>query len=60
MPDFDTKPWTDILPFLRREVLPVLLIIVAAYVALRLARTFVHGVVQTLLDREATEGPRRN
>ena len=56
MPDFDTKPWTDILPFLRREVVPVLLIIGAAFLLLRLARLFVHGVVKTLLDREATEG----
>ena len=56
MPDFDTKPWTDILPFLQREVLPVLLILGVAFVALRLARLFVHGVVKTLLDREATEG----
>ena len=43
-------------PFLVREVLPVLLIIIAALVALRLVRIFVHGVVKTLLDREATEG----
>jgi len=56
MPDFDAKPWTEILPFLRSEVVPVLLIIVAAYVAIRLARVFVHGVVKALLDREATEG----
>ena len=56
MPDFDKRPWTDILPFLGREVVPVLLIVVVAFVALRLARLFVHGVVKTLLDREATEG----
>ena len=56
MPDFDKKPWIDILPFLAREVLPVLLMIAVAIVALRLARLFVHGVVKTLLDREATEG----
>ena len=56
MPDFDKSPWSDIADFVRHEVLPVLLIIVAAYVALRLARLFVHGVVKTLLDREATEG----
>ena len=56
MPDLDKKPWSDILPFLGREAVPVLLIIVAAFVALRLARLFVHGVVKTLLDREATEG----
>jgi len=56
MPDFDKKPWTDLLPFLRREVVPVLLIAVAAYIAFRLARVFIHGIVKTLLDREATEG----
>jgi small conductance mechanosensitive channel len=56
MPDFDEKPWTEVLPLLGHEVLPVLLIIVAALVALRLARLFVHGIVKTLLDREATEG----
>jgi len=56
MPDFDKKPWTDAYPFLVSEVLPVLLIVVMALVALRLARLFVHGVVKTLLDREATEG----
>jgi small conductance mechanosensitive channel len=56
MPDLDARPWSDIRAFVSHEVLPVLLIIIAAYVALRLARLFVHGVVKTLLDREATEG----
>jgi small conductance mechanosensitive channel len=56
MPDFDKKPWSDILAFLAHEVVPVLLIIVAAVIALRLSRLFVHGIVKTLLDREATEG----
>jgi small conductance mechanosensitive channel len=56
MPDFDTKPWSDLLPFLREEVVPVLVIVIAAFLALRLSRIFVHGIVKTLLDREATEG----
>jgi moderate conductance mechanosensitive channel len=56
MPDFDKKPWSDILAFVTSEVLPALLIVVAAIIALRLARLFVHGVVKALLDREATEG----
>jgi small-conductance mechanosensitive channel len=56
MPDFDTKPWSDILTFVTREVVPVLLIVGAAVIALRLARLFVHGIVKTLLDREASEG----
>ena len=56
MLDLNDKPWSDIVAFVQREVLPVLVIVIAAYVALRLARLFVHGVVETLLDREVTEG----
>ena len=56
MPNFDTKPWTTILAFVQDYVLPVLLIAIVAYIALRMARLFVHGVVKSLLDREATEG----
>jgi small conductance mechanosensitive channel len=56
MPDFDEKPWSDILAFLREEVLPIAVIALAAFIAWRLARVFVHGIVKTLLDREATEG----
>jgi small conductance mechanosensitive channel len=56
MPDFDKKPWSDLLPFLREEVLPILAIAIAAIIAFRLTRLFVHGIVKTLLDREATEG----
>src|SRR4029450_12021972 len=40
----------------RDTLLPVLLIVVFAVVAMRLARIFVHGIVKTLLDREASEG----
>src|SRR6187401_2655466 len=56
MPDLDKKPWSDVLPFVREDVLPILIIIVAAFIAFRLATLFVHGIVKTLLDREATEG----
>src|SRR3954463_1817599 len=56
MPDLDKKPWTDILPLLREDVLPIIVIVIVAYIALRLARLFVHGVVKALLDREASEG----
>ena len=34
----------------------LLVIVVVAWLALRYARGFVHGVFKTLLDREATEG----
>jgi small conductance mechanosensitive channel len=56
MPDFDTEPWSTILGILRDELIPVALIVIAAYVAIRLARMAVHGIVKTLLDREASEG----
>jgi small-conductance mechanosensitive channel len=56
MPDFETKPWSTIAAFVVNDVLPAVLIVVAALIALRLARLFVRGIVQTLLDREATEG----
>lgn len=49
----------EIIAFLQGPGLPIskaAVVIVAAWVALRLARIFVHGVVKALLDREATEG----
>lgn len=56
MPDLETKPWTTVVDVVQEYALPVLLIVVVAYVAWRLARLFVHGIVKTLMDREATEG----
>ena len=56
MPDLDKPPWSDLVAWIKAEVLPLLLIVVVAVIALRLARIFVHGIVKTLLDREATEG----
>src|SRR6476469_1335593 len=56
MPDFETKPWSTISAFVVDDVLPSLLIVIVALIALRAARLFVHGVVKALMDREATEG----
>jgi small-conductance mechanosensitive channel len=56
MPNLDQKPWSTIVATLRDDVLPVLIIVIAAIVAVRLSRLFVHGIVKALLDREATEG----
>lgn len=56
MPDFDRKPWSTILEILTRDVLPIVLIVIVALVAIRLARLLVRGIVKALLDREATEG----
>jgi small-conductance mechanosensitive channel len=56
MPDFDKKPWSTIVDVLRDDVLPIVLILVAALIAIRLARLSVRGLVKALLDREASEG----
>ncbi len=56
MPDLDKKPWSDIVALIGGDVLPLLLIVVVAIFAIRLASLFVHGIVKALLDREATEG----
>lgn len=56
MPDFAKEPWSDIVAVIRGDILPVLLVIIVALVAMRLAGLFVHGIVKALLDREATEG----
>ena len=54
--DFDQPPLSDAIATAQDEILPILLIIVVAVVAAWLAGKFVHGVVKTLLDREASEG----
>jgi moderate conductance mechanosensitive channel len=46
----------DLTAYVRAHVLPVLLIVVAAIIAVRLASLFIHGIVKALLDREASEG----
>jgi small-conductance mechanosensitive channel len=46
----------EIAAFARQTLLPLLLILVGAAVAVRLASLFVHGIVKALFDREATEG----
>ncbi len=45
-----------IIGFLGDPVLSILLIVVIAAIIIRLARRAVHGVVQTLMDRETSEG----
>lgn len=56
MPDLSKAPWDLILPFLRSDVLPIVLIVVITFLLVRGSRLFVHGIVKTLMDREATEG----
>jgi len=56
MPDFAEEPWSTVVAVATEILIPIVLIVVFAYVAIRLARLFVHGVVKALLDREASEG----
>jgi small conductance mechanosensitive channel len=56
MPDFDERPWSDLAAFVSTDLLPILLIVIVAIIAMRAAALFVHGIVKALLDREATEG----
>lgn len=46
----------QLLKLLQDPVLPILLIIVIAFLAIRLARAAIRGIVKALLDREASEG----
>jgi small conductance mechanosensitive channel len=45
-----------LLEWLRTSVVPVLAIVIAALIAIRIANLFVRGLVKTMFDREATEG----
>jgi small conductance mechanosensitive channel len=56
MPDFSTSPWSDLVAILREDGLAVLVTVVVALLVLRFGRLAIHGVIQALLDREATEG----
>ena len=56
MPDFGKAPWSTVIEAVRDYVVPVVLIVIVAFVLLRAARVFIHGIVKALMDREATEG----
>jgi moderate conductance mechanosensitive channel len=56
MPDFEEEPWASLVAAATETLIPIALIVVFAYLAIRLARLFVHGIVKALLDREAAEG----
>jgi small conductance mechanosensitive channel len=54
--DFGKPPWSTVLLILEERAIPIAIIVAVAFVLLRASRLFVHGIVKTLLDREATEG----
>ncbi|HEU0237275.1 MAG TPA: mechanosensitive ion channel domain-containing protein [Candidatus Limnocylindrales bacterium] len=55
MPDL-TALRDRILEIVGEQIVPVVLIVVVAFLFLRLSRLFIHGIFKTLMDREATEG----
>src|SRR5919197_2124744 len=56
MPDFDRPPWSTLVDVLRLHAVPILVVVLVAFVLIRVARLFIHGIVKALMDREATEG----
>jgi small-conductance mechanosensitive channel len=54
--DLDEPPLSDLVAAFQEWMLPILLVALVALVAMWVAGLFVHGIVKTLLDREATEG----
>jgi moderate conductance mechanosensitive channel len=54
--DLSKPPWNELIPWLRTDGFHILLILVVGFLALRLARLAVHGIIKALMDREATEG----
>jgi small-conductance mechanosensitive channel len=54
--DPNKPPLSTILEFLRDSGLKVLLIAIVAYLAFRVSKVLVHGILKALMDREATEG----
>jgi small conductance mechanosensitive channel len=54
--DPNKPPLSTILEFLRDTGLKFLVIAIVAYLAFRVSKVLVHGILQALMDREATEG----
>jgi small conductance mechanosensitive channel len=54
--DFTKPPWSTVIEIARANVVPIILIVIVAFVMLRASRLFIHGIVKALMDREATEG----
>ena len=56
MPDFATPPWSDLAAIVREDGAAIVVTLVVAFLVLRIGKVALHGVVEALLDREATEG----
>ena len=54
--DFSKPPLSDIVETLRTAGLQILIIVIVAFIVLRVARLSLRGILKALLDRETTEG----
>ena len=54
--DPNEPPLSDIIAAVQEAVVPIVLIVIGALVAMWIAGLFVRGIVKALMDREATEG----
>jgi hypothetical protein len=54
--DFSKPPWSDVAAFVRTQGVQILIIVIVAFIVLRVARLTLRGIFKALLDREATEG----
>ena len=59
MPNFDVAPWPEIGRFVSATAVPILVIVLFAWVFLGLAQRFLDRLVRRLIDREAAEGTAR-
>ena len=59
MPDLTKPPFSDLHAWYDVHVGPVLVALVVGFLVVRFGRIFIHGIVKTLMDREATEGTAR-
>jgi len=54
--DFSKPPLSDIVETLRTVGVQILIIVIVAFIVLRVARLSLRGILKALLDRETTEG----
>ena len=60
MPDLTKPPLSDLHAWYDVHVGPVIVALVVGFLIVRFGRIFIHGIVKTLMDREATEGTARD
>ncbi|MBF6604817.1 MAG: mechanosensitive ion channel family protein [Chloroflexi bacterium] len=59
MPDFNRAPWPALGSFATRTLVPIVIVIVVAWIFLWLAERYLGALVRRLMDRERREGTAR-